>query len=101
MEMCLRGHRTFHYVDIVEGLTRSLSSRCVLKDLCLISQDFPNVTVNTLEKAPLILTEHGQALDRPINELPELFDNQCSIMKDGAYHIDLEADAITFTERNE
>jgi hypothetical protein len=45
-----------------EGLTCSLLSKYVLKDLGLISQDFPNVTVNTIEKALLIVTEHGRAL---------------------------------------
>jgi hypothetical protein len=97
MQVCLRGHRTFDYVYIIEGLTRSLLSRRVLKDLGLISQDFPNVTVNTIEKASLIVTEHGQALDKFINEFPELFNNQCSIMKDKAYHFDLEADAISIS----
>ncbi len=78
MDIYLRGRRTFDYVYILEGLTRSLLSRPVLKYLGLISQDFPNVTLN-LEKAPLIVTEHGQALNKLIIEFPELFDNQCSI----------------------
>jgi hypothetical protein len=94
MEICLRGPRTFDNVYIVEGLTCSLLSRPVLKDLGLISQVIPNVTVNTIEKTQLIVTEHGQALYKPIHEFPELFNNQFSIMKDRAYHIDLEADAI-------
>ncbi len=79
IEICLRVRRTFDSVYIDEGLTCSLLSRSVMKDLGLISQDFPNVTVNTNEKAPLTVTEHGQALDKLINEFPELFYNQCSI----------------------
>jgi hypothetical protein len=40
------------------------------------------------------LSQHGKALNNLINEFPELFDDQCSIMKDGTHHIDLEAVAI-------
>jgi hypothetical protein len=63
MEICLRGRRTLDYKYIVEGLTRSLLSRRVLKDLDLISQDFHNVIVNTVEKTTLTVTEHCQVLD--------------------------------------
>jgi hypothetical protein len=54
MEICLRGRRTFDYIYIVEGLTRTLLSRHVLKNLGLFSQDFPNVTVNTAKKHHLL-----------------------------------------------
>jgi hypothetical protein len=93
MEICLRGCRIFDYVYIIEGLTLSLSSRHVLKDLGLVFQDI-QMSVITVEKAPLMVTEHCQALDKLISEFPELFDNRCSIKKDRAYHIDLEVNAI-------
>ncbi len=66
MEIWLRCHRTLDFLHIVEGLTRSLLLRRMLKDLSLMSQDFPTVTVNAIDKAKLIVTEHGQALDKLI-----------------------------------
>ncbi len=95
-EISLRGRTTLEDIHVVEGLTRSILSRRVLRELGLISKEFPHVTVSAVNEVPQttqIVTGQGQTLDNLINEYPELFDNQCKIMKNGTYHIDLEEDA--------
>ena len=121
----LRGKVAIDHVYVVDGLTRALLSRRVLKDLGLVHHQFPhqdlhanaasqndtrqNVTPNDItgkkKKASqndtssdnsnnlCISTGNGPELDALINEYPELFDEQCKVMKNGTYHIDLEEDA--------
>ena len=97
MEIKLRGKSTFDNVFVVENLTRPILSKRVLKDLGLIPPDFPHVSINAADSVTTpekIVTGHGKALDKLVNEFPELFDGQCKVMKNRQYHIDLEEGAI-------
>ena len=111
----LKGNTAVDNVYVVDGLSRPLLSRRMLKSLGLIHMDFPNqelpqmgttskVSAENLPEATkkvqnipqdttLIVSGHGPELDSLMNEYPELFDNNCKPMKNGTYHIELEREA--------
>ena len=119
----LQGKSAIDHVYVVDGLTRALLSRRVLKDLGLVHKQFPhqdlqasaasqdvtrrdtpNSVITSQVNPPSqnvarvddpngtssIMSRNGSDLDSLMNEFPELFDEQCKVMKNGTYHIDLE-----------
>ena len=96
MGIHLRGKSAVDNVFIVKDLTRPILSRRVIKALGLIPPDFPRCTIHAVKSVNTeqkVTTGHGEALDRLVNEFPELFDGKCKVMNDGQYHIELEENA--------
>jgi hypothetical protein len=109
----LRGNYPEYTIYVIDGLTRPLLSRTMLKELGLVHKEFSNQDIslvhdlqasitdpNLREVKPtpethvdaLIITEHGPAFDILMNEFKDLFDGQCNKMKSADYHIELQDD---------
>ena len=115
----LRGNYAEDTIYVVDGLTRPLLSRTMLKELGLIHKEFPHQDIASVDAiqasstnqpgsgrpnlqegppstdpstiAPL-MTEHGPAFDALANKYRDLFDGKCTKMKSAEYHIELEKD---------